>query len=146
MRLLTFLVAASLLSVACAASNDDAAESTGSDLSDLKKKAKPDAGVGGTDAGSGDSDGTPTRRACTSKFGSGLAGANHRRLDGTLVAIVPAGQKTCSGDSGHDHLQILMDGDVYDVAVNVESIYCTQTNAPLVGGGWEEGWHPGMQL
>ena len=40
-----------------------------------------------------------------------------------------------------------MDGaSSYDVAVNVESIYFAQTNAPLVGGAWSEGWHAGMQL
>lgn len=149
MRLLSFLAAASLLTVACAATNDDSGESSSQDLTDLKKHrtdAGVDSGTTGTTDGGGGDDGTPTRQQCTSSFGNQLLGANHGRLDGRLVAIVPAGQKSCSGDSGHDHLQIEMNGEIYDVAINVESIFFKQTNAPLVGGAWSEGWHAGSQL
>lgn len=101
-------------------------------------------GAGGADGGSGD-DGTPTRKACTSNFGSGLS-ASFGRLDGYLVSIVPPGsQHACNADTGHVHLQIRVASSVYDVAVNTDTLYDVLA-APLPGAAWSEGWHTGQSL
>jgi hypothetical protein len=92
----------------------------------------PDAGSGG--------DGTPTRSPCTGTLGSGLS-TQHARLDGVVVAVIPPGQgRQCNGDASHVHIQVLMNGAVYDVAANVDGLM-TQKDAPLVAGAWSEGWH-----
>jgi hypothetical protein len=110
-----------------------------------------DAGV--ADGGTGGSeDGTPTRVACTNSFGSQMT-AVYGRLDGFLVAIVdPNTTTSCRGDDNHLHLQVLVHGQVEDIAVNIASTsgnpdldFLTLT-APLAGGAWTEGWHPGQQL
>jgi hypothetical protein len=92
-----------------------------------------------TDSGSS-SDGPPTRQQCTPNFGSALS-SSHARLDGYLVSIIPPGQdKQCNGDSTHVHLQVQMQGSIYDVAVNADG-YEAELDAPLAGGSWSEGWH-----
>lgn len=122
----TFALLLALSVVACAAeSAPEAADNASSDL------GSGGAGVVGI---------------CTSTFGSGLIGANHGRLDGTLTAIVPAGTHECHGDRDHVHLQIRMNGDVYDVAVNVDGVKVAEVDAPVVGGEWSEGWHPNAPL
>jgi hypothetical protein len=115
-------------------------------------------GGGGFDAGSSidaalpsTDDGNPTRQACSPNFGSGLT-AVHGRLDGYLVTILPP--KTgynCNGDSDHVHLQVLMMGAVYDIAVNVKddtggAVYFLAKNMVMPDGAWSEGWHPGYGL
>ena len=102
------------------------------------------AGTGG--AGTSDPlDGTPTRVACTGNFGTGVS-AIHGRLDGTIVSIIPpGGGQACNGDSSHVHLQVLMKGGVYDVAVNTDTLYA-QLDVPMPDGPWAEGWHPGENL
>lgn len=106
------------------------------------------AGTGGApvDAGAPDPiDGTPTRQACTGNFGSALS-ASHGRLDGYLVSIVqPGGSKACNGDTDHVHLQVRVNGAIYDVAINTDVLYA-ELDAPLPGGAWAEGWHAGMSL
>jgi Lamin Tail Domain len=108
--------------------------------------ATPDAG------GTGSGDGTPTRRACTGTFGSAM-NTTFGRLDGFLVAIVPInGSSTCRGDNNHVHLQILVNGQTEDIAVNTAStvgnpdVDFRTVNAPLKGIAWTEGWHPSQQL
>jgi hypothetical protein len=84
--------------------------------------------------------------ACTSTFGSDLGGTWQGRLDGDLVAIVPSGTHGCHGDRSHLHLQIRMDGQVYDVAVNVDDVKLAELDAPLLGAAFSEGWHPSTPL
>jgi hypothetical protein len=60
-------------------------------------------------------------------------------LDGRLVAIVPEGVTKCNGDRTHVHLQVLMAGSVYDIAVNTDG-QTTEVQAPPVGGAFREGW------
>ena len=109
------------------------------------------AGSGGAGSGgSGGGDGTPTRQQCTGNFGSGLS-ATHGRLDGYLVSIVaPGGSKTCNGDSSHVHLQVMMKGAIYDVAVDTGSsgddIYYLAKNIAIPDGAWSEGWHTSDSL
>jgi hypothetical protein len=162
-RLLAGLASVALVSVMTAAAGCSSAptddDGTGAnDLSaDSKKKkdagpedAGKDAGKdsgadagkdsgSGTDAGSGD--GTPVRNACTSDFGSSLKGS-FGRLDGTIVSIVnPGGSSKCNGDSSHIHLQVLMNDDVYDVAIDVTDGYWYQADVPLPGTPWKEGYY-----
>ncbi len=68
------------------------------------------------------------------------------RLDGFLVAIVPPGGSHCQSDASHVHLQVKVNGAVYDVAVNVGStgmqdVHSTTRDAPMPGMPWTEGWH-----
>jgi hypothetical protein len=91
-------------------------------------------------------DGPPVRHPCTSSFGAALTSGSQGRLDGILVAVVPPGGHACSGDAHHVHLQIMMQGAVYDVAVNVSGVDFAQTDAPLSGAPWSEGWHAATPL
>jgi hypothetical protein len=84
-------------------------------------------------------DDAPTRRACTNNFGSALS-TSHGRLDGTLVAVVPITAHGCNADNTHVHLQVLVNGAVYDVAVNVDGIM-DELDAEIPDGAWSEGWH-----
>ena len=87
-------------------------------------------------------DGTPMRNACTptGSLGNGLT-TTHGRLDGYLVSIIPVGGgHACNGDSTHVHLQVLMSNSVYDVAVNVDSLFA-ERDLPLPDAAWSEGWH-----
>ena len=111
-------------------------------------------GDGGTDAGTEDSpsedasppsnDGTATRQTCTSSFGNDLS-ATHGRLDGYLVSVVPESDHSCNGDPQHLHLQVKMNGAIYDVAVNVDGLEA-EMDAPLPGEAWSEGWHTADDL
>src|SRR5438067_2630794 len=77
-------------------------------------------GAGG--GGGGNGDGTPTRQSCTGSFGSQLS-SRFGRLDGYVVSVVaPGGSRACNGDSGHVHLQLSMNGKIYDVAVNTDAL------------------------
>jgi hypothetical protein len=117
-----------------------------------------DASTGGADASTapdastGTGDGTPTRQPCTGSFGSAM-NTTFGRLDGFLVSIIDPGQGAgCSGDAHHVHLQILVNGGIENIAVNVDSSIGTpnvdflQVNAPLAGAPWSEGWHPSQLL
>jgi hypothetical protein len=132
MRSLLWLALFPLL-VACAG-NNEASESLADELR----------GQGSVPADT--ADGPAMRHPCTSRFGSALSLGSQGRLDGILVAVVPPGDHACSGDAHHVHLQILMQGSVYDVAVNVSGVDFAQTDASMVGGPWSEGWHAGSPL
>lgn len=89
-------------------------------------------------------------RTCTNTFGSQVS-AVHGRLDGLLVAIVAPGVRTCNGDSDHVHLQVLANGSVYDVAVNVRDntggdVFFLARDGAAVSFVWAEGWHPYERL
>ena len=104
-----------------------------------------DASTGGDASASPTDDGTPTRQQCTSSWGSGLS-AKHGRLDGYLVSIVPPSSTSgCNDDSSHVHLQVMMKGAIYDVAVDIgksaDNIYYLSRKMPLTNGAWTEGWH-----
>lgn len=99
-----------------------------------------DSGVAAEDAAPPFDDGTPTRVACISNFGSGLSPA-HGRLDGQLVSIVGANERGCPSDPNHLHLQVKMSGSVYDVAINLDGLE-GETDAALPGIPYAEGWHP----
>lgn len=119
--------------VACAAESREAAVSSTDELSAF------DGGIG-ADANVDSGDGVPERRACTTAFGRDLGGAWHGRLDGRLVSIVPSHTHSCRGDNDHIHLQVLMGGSVYDVAINVDDVGLGEVDGPLPDP-WTEGWH-----
>lgn len=99
-------------------------------------------------------DGTPVRQACTSSFGNALsASPTFGRLDGYLVAIVPPGNgSACNADSSHVHLQVRMNGGIYDVAIDVTDAMTgvddvhttTRDRAMPVDLPWAEGWHTSL--
>ncbi len=99
-------------------------------------------------------DGTPTRQACTSQFGSGLPNTpTFGRLDGYLVAIVPpSDMSSCNDDNSHVHLQIKMSGSIYDIAIDAtdaatgtDDVHTTTLDQAMPGGvAWAEGWHDGL--
>jgi len=106
--------------------------------------ASPDAALpdGGADKAAG----------CASTFGTELTNA-FGRLDGTVLAIVPPGNTTCTApNSTHVMLQVTMHGAAYRMVVNVLStssdphVWLGATDAPLAGPAWSEGWHPGVPL
>jgi hypothetical protein len=91
-------------------------------------------------------DGAPMRRTCTTQLGSALT-STYGRLDGFLVAIVPAGGNGCGADDSHIHLQVLANGSVYDVAVNVGSPGVDDVRTMTLDRAfepWVEGWHTGV--
>jgi hypothetical protein len=90
-------------------------------------------------------DGTPTRVPCTSSFGTGLTGT-FGRLDGVIVAVVPPGHGSCNADAHHVHVQVLSQGETYDVAVNTDGGFSATKDMPLPGGPWADGWHAGGSL
>ncbi len=101
-------------------------------------------GTSGASGGPSATDGTPTRVACTSSFGSDIT-TTHGRLDGYLVSIVPLSTHGCNNDTSHLHLQVKANGQVYDVAVNLDTLEA-DLDAPLPGTAWAEGWHANEQL
>jgi len=104
-----------------------------------------DLSTGGDLATGGTSDGTPTRQSCTSHYGTALS-TSHGRLDGYLTTVLAPGQgQQCNGDSSHVHLQVSMNGGIYDVAVDIgqsgDEIAMYTLDGPLPDGAWAEGWH-----
>lgn len=99
-------------------------------------------------------DGTPTRKPCTSQFGSALpSSGTFGRLDGYLVAIVAPGQTNgCNDDDSHLHLQIQMNGAIYDIAIDAtdaatgtDDVHTTTRDQAMPGDlAWAEGWHDGL--
>jgi hypothetical protein len=98
-------------------------------------------------------DGAPTRFACTSNFGQLLGASNtYGRLDGYLVAVVPpSSMNSCNADTSHVHLQVRMNGAVYDVAVDAtdgatgtDDVHTTQIVHAMPNLAWAEGWHTGV--
>ncbi|MCX5744839.1 MAG: hypothetical protein NT062_20315 [Proteobacteria bacterium] len=91
-------------------------------------------------------DGTPMRLPCTGQFGTALSTV-YGRLDGILVAIVQPGNGGCNADPDHLHLQLKVNGAIYDVAVNVGTTAVPDvhtTTRELWLPTWSEGWHPGV--
>jgi hypothetical protein len=91
---------------------------------------------------------------CASTFGAALTNA-FGRLDGTLLAVIPPGDMACAmPNSTHLILEVTMGGDAYRMVVNVLSdvaspdprVRMAETQAPLAGGAFAEGWHPNVTL
>jgi hypothetical protein len=102
-------------------------------------------------------DGSATRQACTSQFGDALSQQpTFGRLDGYLVAIVaPADMQACNDDDSHVHLQVRMQGMIYDIAIDVtdedtmvDDVHTTTRDDIAMPGTtpWAEGWHTTTDL
>ena len=147
LRSLPLLATLGLALSACGGGGGDASSSTAT-VGAVQTHIDADASsVGDVDAAtaSGFEDGTPTRQQCTSNWGTALS-AKHGRLDGYLVSIVPPSSTSgCNDDSSHVHLQVMMQGAIYDVAVDIgksaDNIYYLSKKMPLTNGVWTEGWH-----
>jgi len=111
---------------------------------------QPDAGLdAGVDAGA---DAGNKSAACASTFGTGLT-ASFGRFDGVVSAVVrPADTQCALPNSDHVVVQVKTDAGVYRMVVNVLSSFgdpdvrLAAISAPLLGGPWSEGWHPGLLL
>jgi hypothetical protein len=100
--------------------------------------------AGPPDSGASSGDGPPMRMPCASSLGSSLS-TEFGRMDGYLVAIVPpGGPRACHGDRTHVHLQVMIQGSVFDVAVNTDTQQFE--NDLSLSMPWSEGWHPGVSL
>jgi hypothetical protein len=113
-----------------------------------------DAGAPQTDAGAADAVGADAGKAaaCASTFGNELTAA-FGRIDGTVLAVVgPTDTQCAMPNDDHLVIQVTMHGAVYRLVVNVLSsgadpnVYLASLDAPLAGGAFEEGWHPGYAL
>lgn len=85
--------------------------------------------------------------SCVHDFGNGLTPV-HGRLDGFLHYVVLPDDHQCPNDDNHVRLQVRMNGQYYNVAVNIEStgspdprVYHHDILADLHGPAWSEGWH-----
>lgn len=99
----------------------------------------------------------PAGHDCTTTFGHALT-PDHGRLDGTVRAVVLAGDADCKSDNDHAIVQIdVVEGAqvvTYPIWVNIESnlvqadpyVRVAQKTAPLVGPAWVSGWHPSVAL
>jgi len=90
--------------------------------------------------------------SCASVFGSGLT-ASFGRFDGVVTAVVrPADTQCALPNSDHVVVQVSTDGGIYRMVVNVKSdfgdpdVRFAAISAPLLGGAWADGWHPGLTL
>jgi len=90
--------------------------------------------------------------ACASTFGGELTAA-FGRIDGTVLAVVgPADTQCAMPNDDHLVVQVTMHGAAYRMVVNVlatgasPDVFLTEVDAPLAGGAFEEGWHPGYAL
>jgi hypothetical protein len=149
-------LAITLLAVACGGSTSSASEHPDSDAATLpidsgsasvpEKDAASDAKA---EAETGPPDGPPSyTAACTplSAQTGTLVDTKHGRLDGYLAFVVPqGGDASCNGDESHVHLQVRVEGIIYDVAVDIgtftgdSNLY--EEDMPMPGGAWSEGWH-----
>jgi len=101
-------------------------------------------------------DGPPTRQTCTSSFGNAMSSQpTFGRLDGFLVAVVPPGNmQSCNDDDSHVHLQVRMNNQIYDVAIdvtdsatNMDDVHTTTRDVAMPDGiPWTEGWHTGANV
>ena len=88
--------------------------------------------------------------ACTplSKQTGKAIDSYHGRMDGTLSYVLPqGGSSSCNGDYSHVHLQVSMNGSIYDVAIDIgdgsqsDGVLLYESDLALPDGAWSEGWH-----
>jgi hypothetical protein len=89
-----------------------------------------------------------------SAFGQALTNA-FGRVDGTIVAVIPPDDQACAlPNSTHLIIEVLMQGAVYRMVVDVLSdvasdsgsfdVFFYEMDAPLADGAWADGWHTGI--
>lgn len=78
---------------------------------------------------------------CADTFGDALTDS-YGRVDGTVLAIVGPTDTQCAlPNDDHLVIQLTMNGAVYRMVVNVDEVFYAETESPLVGPAWQEGWH-----
>jgi hypothetical protein len=85
---------------------------------------------------------------CVSSFGAQIGSVGFARFDGTVVAILAPGNKTCPApNSTHLVLELSFAGAVYRMVVDVDdtsaqgTIHAHTITHPAIGGPWQDGWH-----
>jgi hypothetical protein len=81
-------------------------------------------------------DGPPTHLACTTGYGNALS-KSYGRLDGYIAAT------ECGAVDTHVHVQVRMNNQQYDVAINLDTLYA-EMDAAMPDSPWSEGWHTGL--
>lgn len=120
----------------------DASTDGGDDAAATGADAAPDAPSADGDAG------VDKSAPCVSTFGQAIGSVGFARFDGTVVAVLAPGNKTCTApNSTHLVLELAFAGAVYRMVVDVNDTSATGTihahtiTHPLIGGGWQDGWH-----
>jgi putative lipoic acid-binding regulatory protein len=106
------------------------------------------AGSSGGGAGSAGTTSGPYTKAdnCQDKFGNALTDS-FGRLDGKVVALVRPLDTQCPlVNDDHLVIQLMMNGAVYRMVVNVADIGYAEKDAPLKGEPWSEGWHTTVKM
>jgi hypothetical protein len=101
------------------------------------------AGDGAASDGGGDKS-----KPCVGTFGSAISAVGFARFDGTVVAVVAPGNKTCPAPNAtHAVVEMSFSGAVYRMVIDVDdiaapgTIHATTLTHTLVGGAWSDGWH-----
>lgn len=146
--LLSLAVSGSALAVleACSSSDDGKAATPAQDSSaaDVATDTGPAADAGAD---------TGLTGKCADKFGSALT-EGFGRIDGVVYAIQKPSDTTCAmPNKDHVVLQVLMNGAVYRMVVNVQSdrggdtkVRVSTVAQAMPAPPFEEGWHTGIPL
>jgi hypothetical protein len=152
-RILLTIAACAAVLVACSSSSSSSAGATPTDdagATDDAAAIDPDAAAT-TDA---PVDAFRPTGMCASAFGSALT-EGFGRIDGTVYAVQKPTDTTCTfPNSDHVVLQVLMNGAVYRLVVNVQSdratadprIQIATMPHALPAPAFAEGWHAGAAL
>jgi hypothetical protein len=120
-----------------------------------------DGGVDAAESGVGEADAEPDApdapaaeasvdktMECAKTFGSAIGAVGFARFDGTVVAVLPPDNRTCTApNSTHLVLELTFSGAVYRMVVDVNdsasagTIRANTVSRPLIGGSWSDGWH-----
>jgi hypothetical protein len=145
--LVSSLAACTAVLVACSGGSSsgspaDAAVADGDDAAATTGDAAPDASSGDADAG------VDKSAPCVSTFGQAIGSVGFARFDGTVVAVLAPGNKTCTApNSTHLVLELAFSGAVYRMVVDVSDTSATGTihahtiTHAMIGGAWQDGWH-----
>jgi hypothetical protein len=149
LRLAPAFVAATAL-LACR--GDDPPATAATSTSSASSSASGSGGAGGS-GGNGGAGGMPNKAAgCVDSFGNALTSA-FGRLDGTTVAVVKPTDQQCTGvNNDHVVLEVMMNGAVYRLVVNIQSTFGDPNvdylaiDHALPPPAWAEGWHTGIAV
>ena len=145
--------------LACSSSSASPGDGVDSSIVDegVADTAAHDAPVDGSEAsvdasdapGDGGADASVDKTApCVSTFGNAIGSVGFARFDGTVVAVLPPGNTTCTApNKTHLVIELKLTGVVYRMVIDV-----SDTTAPgtighhtlthdLIGGPWVDGWH-----
>jgi hypothetical protein len=146
-RFLRFLLVASPLTVvACSGSSSSSSPADDAGAGDSPSSDGPAAP---SDASPETADASVDKsKPCVSTFGQAIGSVGFARFDGTVVAILAPGNKTCTApNSTHLVLELAFSGAVYRIVVDVDDLAASGTihtrtiTHAMIGGAWKDGWH-----